>query len=45
MAPERYGYNFKYIVIKLISEINIFSISIDIANRWMQYDITDDNTT
>ena len=42
LAPGRYWYNLHLIIFKLISGIGMFSISCEIALRWMLQDVTDD---
>ena len=42
LAPGRSGSNFKLVIYKLISRIDILSISCETALRWMPQDLIDD---
>ena len=42
MAAGMYGCNLKLVIFKLISEIDILSISCEIILMWMPQDLTDD---
>ena len=43
LAPVRYGCNPKFAIFKLISSIDILSISFENAHRWMPQNLTDDH--
>ena len=44
MGPERWGYTHELVIFKATSAIDIFSISCQIALRWMLQDLTDVNS-
>ena len=45
LAPGRCGCYLKLVVFKLVSRINILSISCEIVLRWTPQDLTDDKST
>ena len=45
LAPRRCGCYLKSVIFKLVSMINILSISYEIVLRWMPQDLTDDKST
>ena len=45
LAPGRCGCNLKSVIFRLISRIDIQSISSGIALKWMPWDFTDDGST
>ena len=42
LASMRHSCNFKWVIVKLISRIDNFIVSCEIAFRWMPQDLTDD---
>ena len=45
LAPGRCGCYLKSVIFKLVSQINILSISCEIVLKWMPPDLTDDKST
>ena len=45
LAPERFEWNFRQVIFKLILVIVGWGISCEIAFRWLSLDITDDKST
>ena len=45
LAPEKFEWNFRYLILQIISVIDGWGISCELALRWMSLDITDDKST
>ena len=45
LAPGKFEWNFKYLIFQIISVIDGWVISCELALRWMSLDLTDDKST
>ena len=45
LAPGKFEWNFKYLILQIISVIDGWGISCELALRWMSLDLTDDKST
>ena len=45
LAPEKFESNFRYLILQIISVIDGWGISCELALRWMWVDLTDDKST
>ena len=45
MAPGRFDWDFRYLILQIISVIDGWGISCELALRWMPLDLTDDKST
>ena len=45
LAPGKFEWNFRYLIFQMISVIDGWSISCELALRWMSLDLTDDKST
>ena len=45
LAPGKFELNFRYLIFQIISAIDGWVISCELALRWMSFDLTDDKST
>ena len=45
LAPGKFEWNFRYSILQIISVIDSWAISCELALRWMSLDLTDDKST
>ena len=45
LAPGKFEWNFRYLILQIISMIDGWGISCELALRWMSLDLTDDKST
>ena len=45
LAPGKFEWNFRYLILQIISVIDGWGISCELAFRWMSLDLTDDKST
>ena len=45
LAPGKFEWNFRYLILQIISVIDGWGISCELALRWMSRDLTDDKST
>ena len=45
LAPGKFEWNFRYLIFQIISVIDGWVISCELALRWMSLDLTDDKST
>ena len=45
LAPGKFEWNFRYLILQIISVIDGWAISCELGLRWMSLDLTDDKST
>ena len=45
LAPGKFEWNFRYLIFQIISVIDSWGISCELALKWMSHDLTDDKST